>query len=97
MNVIGRGRSIHDAFETTGVYPPDFLGALQTGEIAGQISETMLILSREYEDRVKAFFKTLTVVAGTLVFLMVAGFIVFMIFSLAMQIFGIYDEALQGI
>ena len=96
LNVIGRGRTMHDAFESTGVYPSDFLDALQTGEISGQISETMMILAREYEDRVKLFFRTLTVVAGTLVFLLVAGFIIFMIFSLAMQYLGIINNAVEG-
>ena len=95
-NVIGRGRTMHDAFSTTGVYPDDFLDALQTGEISGQISETMLILSKEYEDRVKLFFRALTVIAGTAVFLMVAGFIIFMIFSLAMQYLGIINNAVEG-
>lgn len=97
LNVIGRGRTMHDAFDTTGVYPGDFLDSLQTGEISGQISETMLILSREYEDRVKTFFRMLTMAAGALVFMMVAGFIIFMIFTIAMQVLGVYDEALQGI
>lgn len=96
MNIIGRGRTMHDAFESTSVYPSDFLDALQTGEISGQISETMLILSKEYEDRVKLFFRTLTVLAGTAVFLMVAGFIIFMIFSLAMQYLGIINNAVEG-
>lgn len=96
-NVIGRGRSMHDAFETTGIYPPEFLDSLQTGEIAGRISETLMILSREYEDRVKTFFRTLTMIAGVLVFLMVAGFIIMMIATIFMQILGVYDEALKGI
>jgi len=97
LNVIGRGRTMHDAFETTGVYPPDFLDALQTGEISGQISETMEILSHDYEDRVKTFFRMLTMAAGALVWMMVAGFIIFMIFTLVMKVYiGPINEALQG-
>ncbi|MEX0818646.1 MAG: type II secretion system F family protein, partial [Pirellulaceae bacterium] len=65
-NVIGRGRTMHDAFATTGVYPKDFLASLEAGEIAGSISETMLILSREYEERTKTFFRVLTGIAGIL-------------------------------
>ena len=92
-NVIGRGRTMHDAFETTGVYPDDFLASLQTGEIAGSISETMLVVSREYEERTKTFFRVMTVVAGVLVFLTVAGIIIFMIFQMFMQYLGILNDA----
>ncbi|MBC8357266.1 MAG: type II secretion system F family protein [Planctomycetes bacterium] len=92
-NVIGRGRTMHDAFATTGVYPDDFLASLETGEIAGSISETMLILSREYEDRTKTFFRVMTGIAGALVFLTVAGIIITMIFKMAMQYIGILNDA----
>lgn len=92
-NVIGRGRSMHDAFATTGVYPDDFLASLETGEISGSISETMLILSREYEERTKTFFRVMTGIAGGLVFLTVAGIIITMIFKMAMQYIGILNDA----
>jgi len=95
-NVLGRGHSMYDAFCTTGVYPADFLDALQTGEIAGSISETMQILSQEYEDRTKAFCRMLTVVASVLVFLLVAGLLIFMIFSMALQYIGIINNAVEG-
>ncbi len=94
-NVLSRGRTMHEAFATTGIYPEDFMASLETGEISGSISETMLILSREYEDRAKTFFRVLTAVAGVLIFLGVAGIIVFMIFQMAMQYIGILNDASQ--
>ncbi|MCA9144907.1 MAG: type II secretion system F family protein [Planctomycetaceae bacterium] len=92
-NVIGRGKTIHEAFATTGVYPDEFLASVETGEIAGSLSETMLIVSRDYEERTKTFFRVLTGVAGTLVFLTVAGIIITMIFKMAMQYIGILNDA----
>lgn len=94
-NVIGRGKTMHDAFSTTGVYPDEFLASLETGEISGNISETMLLMSREYEDRTKTFFRVLTGLAGILIFLTVAGVIIFMIFQMAMQYIGILNDATQ--
>jgi len=95
-NTISRGRSMYDAYDMTGVYPAEFLDALQTGEIAGRISETMQIAAKEYEDRTKAFFRMMTMVAGLLVFLGVAGIIIYMIFTMAMQYIGIINNAVEG-
>ncbi len=94
-NVIGRGKTIHEAFASTGVYPDEFLASVETGEIAGSLSETMMIVSREYEERTKTFFRVMTGVAGTLVFLTVAGIIVTMIFKMAMQYIGVLNDATQ--
>ena len=95
-NVIGRGRTMHDAFASTGVYPDDFLASLETGEISGSISETMLLLSREYEERTKTFFRVMTGLAGMLVFLTVAAIIITMIFKMFAQYLGILDDALNS-
>lgn len=94
---VGRGRSLHEAFSSTGVYPADFLDALQTGEISGSISETMAIVAKDYEERTKAFFRMLTLVAGMAVFLFVAGLIILMIFQLFAQYMGILNDALEGV
>jgi type II secretory pathway component PulF len=94
-NVIGRGRTIHDAFTTTGVYTDEFLASLETGEITGNLSETMQIASREYDERTKLFFKALSMVGGATVFLGVAAFIIYMIIQMFMQYVGVLNDALE--
>jgi type II secretory pathway component PulF len=78
-DILRRGESLHSAFEATGIYPRDFLDALDTGEVAGRVSETMLTLAKQYEERTKALYKTLAVVAGIVVLLLVFGIIIFFI------------------
>ena len=81
-NVVGRGGELYDAFRIAGVFPDDFLDALQTGETAGRIAEMMQTMAKEYEERAKAYYKTLTVVAGVAVFLLVGAIMIYMIISL---------------
>jgi len=81
-NVVRRGGELHDAFHIAGVFPDDFMDALQTGETAGRITETMQTMAKEYEERAKVYYKTLTVIAGVAVFLLVGAIMIFMIISL---------------
>lgn len=80
--VISRGGEMTDAFRQTGIYPDDFLDALQTGEMTGNLSETLAILARDYEERAKQFYRLLAVISGLVIFLMIAGVMIFMIFTL---------------
>jgi len=80
--VISRGGEMTAAFQQTHAFPDDFLDALHTGEVSGQISESMAVLAREYENRAKNFYRLLAVIAGLVVFLMVAAVMIFMIFTL---------------
>ncbi len=92
QRVITGGGEMIDAFQQTHRYPDDFLDALQTGEIAGRISETMEVLAREYEDRAKMFYRMLTVAAGVLVFIVVGIVIISVIFAIFSQYLGILND-----
>lgn len=92
-NMLGRGRTMHDAFVTAGVFPDDFLDALQAGELSGQISESMARLAVDYEERSKGVFKAITAVASACALLLFIGLMIAMIMSLAMQYVGILNDA----
>jgi type II secretory pathway component PulF len=93
---VRRGEELHEAFRATGIYPADFLDALQTGEISGRISETMTVIAKDYDDRAKLWYRGLAMACGALVFLVVVGLLVYMIFYLFFTVYlkGIQD-ALQ--
>lgn len=80
--IISRGGEMTDAFRQTGIYPSDFLDSLHTGEVTGNLSETLAILARDYEERAKNFYRMIAVVSGLLIFLLIAGIMIFMIFTL---------------
>jgi type II secretory pathway component PulF len=75
---------MHEALRRTHAFPEDFVITLQTGELAGSISETMSRLSREYRDRAKALMRAVTVVCTMGVFALVFGLIIFFIIRMAL-------------
>jgi type IV pilus assembly protein PilC len=92
---IRRGGEMHDAFRSTGRYPDDFLDAIQTGELSGRVSETLQVLSRDYDDRAKIWYRGLSYACGFGVFVLVVGVMIFMIFQVAKIYLGTLNDALQ--
>lgn len=70
--VIRKGRPISEALRSAGGYPSEFLDTLEVGEETGSVSESMERLSRLYEERAKAALAALTVLAGFVVWGLVA-------------------------
>ena len=93
---IRRGGEMHEAFRGTGQYPDDFLDAVQTGELTGNVSETLQTMSRDYDERAKMWYRGLSLACGFGVFVLVAIFMIVMIF----QVFQLYmapiNDALKG-
>ena len=92
---IRRGGEMHEAFRVTGRYPDDFLDAIQTGELSGRVSETLQILSRDYDERAKIWYRGLSFACGIAVFAMVVIFMVFMIFQLVKLYLQPINDALN--
>jgi type IV pilus assembly protein PilC len=85
-SVLRRGNTISEAFRAAGGYPAEFLDVMEVGEQTGEVSESMERLSKLYEDRAKAALSALTVLAGFLIWGLVAAFIIVLIF----RVFSIY-------
>jgi type IV pilus assembly protein PilC len=92
---VARGDSLHVAFSRTGAFPSDFIDALGVAEESGRIVESMDRLSKRYEEESEAALQALTVLAGFVVWALVAGVIVFLIFRLAGFYFNTINEALE--
>jgi type IV pilus assembly protein PilC len=86
------GSELHEAMTETGVFPRRIVDAIAVGERSGRLSETMELLSEQYQDEARAALTVLTRVAGMGVWIMVAGLIIFLIF----RIFSFYLGALNG-
>jgi len=93
--VITRGGEMTDAFQQANRFPDDFLDALQTGEIAGRISETMEHIAVEYEERAKVFYRMLTVAAGMFAFFVVVAVVFAIAFSIISQYVGILNDLME--
>lgn len=89
------GHEFHVALRNTGEFSDEFLNMLETAEISGSLSESMLRLSEEYSQRAEAATNTLITFATFGIWGMVATFIVILIFRLAMFYIGILQGALR--
>lgn len=79
------GEPLSDAFARTGVFPNDFLDSLLVAEESGQVAETMARLSEQYRHQAEAAMRVLAIIGGFTVWVAIAAFIIFLIFSLAMS------------
>ena len=79
---IEQGLDIHSALAATGAFPIDLLDHIAVGEESGQLVETMERQSAEYQEKAGLAISILAQLAGYVVWLVVAVFIIMMIFRL---------------
>lgn len=96
-DVLAQGREFHEALRATGRFPDEFLDSLESAEHAGSAAESMVHVSRDYNERAKTANRMLTVAASFGTWACVAGFIIFLIFRLAMFYVGTINDALKGL
>ena len=95
--VIAQGREFHEALRATHRFPDEFLDALESAEHAGSAAESMVHVSRDYNERAKTANRLITIAASFGTWACVAGFIIFLIFRLAMFYVGTINDALKGL
>ncbi|MBM4002118.1 MAG: hypothetical protein FJ295_02360 [Planctomycetes bacterium] len=91
------GFEFHQALRDTRQFSAEFLNMLETAEISGRLSESMIHLSDEYSQRAETATKVLTTFATFGIWGCVATFIIFLIIRLFMFYLGTLQNALQGI
>jgi type II secretory pathway component PulF len=89
-----QGVTIHEAFVQARCFPLEFLDAVDVGERSGKLDQSMSVLSRQYRDQAQSAFKVLNTLAAFLVWLLIAAFIIMMIFRLAFFYIGAINQAL---
>jgi len=90
---IEQGQSLHAALTATGVFPMDLLDSIHVGEESGRLVETMERQSNEYQERAGIAISILAQMAGYLVWALVAGMIIMMIF----RIFSFYVGTINSL
>jgi len=90
------GRALYEAFAGAGVFPGDFLDALDVGERSGRLPESMAHLAEQYRDQARAMMRMLTVAGGFAVAALVGMIIIGVIFMMLKQtLFPYYDTVRQ--
>lgn len=94
---IRRGHEVTEALRNTRAFPRDFLEAVQVGEQSGQLSETLATISDHYQEEGREAVRMLTRAAGGLVWLLVTGLIIVLIYRLFSFYLGVLNDALKGL
>jgi type II secretory pathway component PulF len=92
-SAIKKGDDISQALTRCGVFPEDFLQIVATGEVSGQLPEVMGQQAGYYQEQASMRMKILTMFASFAVWGMVAVFIIFLIFRIALKYLGMIDDA----
>jgi type IV pilus assembly protein PilC len=94
VKIVAAGHPLYKAFAATGAFPAEFIEALEVAEESGAVVESMQRLSMRYEEEAESALHILTTIAGFVVWLLVAGMIIFMIFRIAGFYIGTINDAL---
>ncbi len=94
---IRSGMSLAETLRHTSLFPEDFVTSVDVAEMSGTDAESIDTLAKEYDTRAKIAIKTLAGVATGLIWLTVIGALIFLILRMAMNISGVYSEALKPI
>ena len=91
---IAAGNEVHQTLRDSEIFPNDFLDVVETGEMSGQMPETLAHLSKDYRQRANSAAKTLVTVASYVVWAIVAIVLIFLIFRMfTTLVLGPIDEA----
>ena len=80
---IKAGNQLHEALSDTRAFSGEFVGVVEVGEQSGRLSESLEHLFNQYQDRADSLAGGLATAATFAVWMLVAAFIVFLIFRVA--------------
>ncbi|MFG0335587.1 MAG: type II secretion system F family protein, partial [Maioricimonas sp. JB049] len=81
---IEEGETLTDAFAHSRLFTNEFIEMVHVGENTGTVPEALHRLSPQFEEQARRSLRALSATVGWLVWLFVAGFIVFAIFSIVL-------------
>jgi type IV pilus assembly protein PilC len=93
---IEQGKSIADAIESTGAFPPLLLGAIRNGESTGTLGDVLARLSEYYDVEVKKTVDTLLSALEPLVIVALGTVFGVIILSILLPLYGVVGEMGQS-
>ena len=101
LRTVEAGGEMHEALRQAGDYPAEFLDTLETGEMTGQVTESMTRISAEYRRRAEAALRILALIGGVLIFvavaMMIGGLIIFMFMQIMAPTYELLEEISQNV
>lgn len=90
------GSSLTDSLAQSRLFPEEYLEMVSVAEESGTVPEALHRLSPQFEDDARRAMKTLTRMISAIVWLFVAGFIIFFVFRFMLWYVGQINQALEG-
>ncbi len=95
-NEVHEGETLAEAFAAPRLFPVEFLQFVETAEQTGTVPEALDRMSHHFDEEAHRAMKTMTAVMARLVWGVVALFIIFFIFRIAMFYVGMINQAASG-
>lgn len=92
LDAIKQGKGFSEAFQVAGVFPRDFIEYVEIGEVSGTETESLDRLAHEYQERSKTALTILAMATSGVVWLTVAGVLIFMIMRMAMSYINLLNN-----
>ena len=86
------GETLTEALAATHLFPADYIQLVDVGETSGTVPETLDRLSPEFEEQARRSLAMLASALGWAVWVLVAVFIIFVIFSIVLTYVGMINE-----
>lgn len=93
---VSAGEELTDALWATDLFPADYLEIFEVAEASGSVPETLERIGPELEADARRAVAALAAALGWVVWAVVAGFIIWIIFSIALQYVGMISDAANG-
>jgi type IV pilus assembly protein PilC len=97
QEVLAQRHPIHEALDAAGTFPMDLVRNVEVGEESGRLVETLGNLAKQQHDVAHGAFAILAKIAGWLVWCIVTGIMIALIFRFAGMYIGGINQALKGL
>ena len=92
--MVHAGEPLSVALTESRLFPSDYLHMVEVAETSGTVPEMLERLSPQFEDQARRSLTALVAALGWVVWGLVAAFIIFVIFSIALWYIGMINDLL---
>jgi len=94
--LVNQGEDLSTALAATGLFPQDYIHMVKVGENSGTVPEALHRLSPQFEDQARRSLAALAGALGWGVWMVVAIFIIVLIFRVFLNYVGMIEDAASG-
>lgn len=96
-NSIRGGQTLAGGLAAMHIFPDEFISQVEIAELSGTDAESIDRIAKDYDERARAAMKTIAGILTGVIWISVAGLILFFFIRILMVVLGMYSEALQPI